>query len=124
MSPITLLLILTAVLSVYPLALALVVTSDFLVGSGAFANEVMYGSSKRLLDQVVNDWARSSGLWLPLSLIVVAIVRSRWGRGLFYLSIVLGLSALASFAFVSLSPPMIAGVVGTALIIPAFTRFL
>ena len=121
---VTMLWVVSAVLSIYPLALSMVVAFDALFGSAAFVNELLYGSGKRLSETVATDWLYSSILWLPLSLIVLTAVWSNWGRLFFYVSLLMGCAAMFSFVYWPAVTMMLSATLGFAFIMPSLTHLL
>ncbi|UZJ43896.1 hypothetical protein OOT55_14705 [Marinimicrobium sp. C6131] len=58
-------------LLLYPVALAMVIVADTLLGQAEFLNELFFGSRRELIINVLRDWASA----LPLSILLWFSVR-------------------------------------------------
>jgi hypothetical protein len=111
-----------AVASVYPLALSLSAAFDTWFGPGAFWDEVSYGSRWRLFMQLLQDWLSSAIWWLPVSLLVLTCVSTRWARGCVFFSIGIGLIVLSVALAIEAVPIFLAATIGFAFIMPALAN--
>lgn len=58
-------------LLLYPVALAMVIVADTLLGQAEFLNELFFGSRRELITTILRDWASA----LPLSILLWFSVR-------------------------------------------------
>ena len=108
-----------AILALYPVALALVVAFDSLTGSGAFIDEMLYGSKRRLMQQIAHDWVESAFWWLSISVLVLLggiLIGSTVFRNF---SVLAGIVIIAFGLLIPSIPLLLASTAGMALILPA-----
>lgn len=95
-------------LLLYPLALALVLIADTLVGDAEFARHLLMGSQRELLRQLLADWAAALLVAVPLWFLVRTLSRLGWAAIVVITCLGLG-SVLALLAFVPPYLPLIFG---------------
>lgn len=113
-----------AILAVYPTALGIVVAVEWLAGSGAFVDEMLYGSKRRLITQVVIDWVGSVYWWMPIA--VLALIAGRIIRSSLLTKILMlaGIVLLVLGLVITTVPMLFSATLGLALILPAVVTAL
>jgi hypothetical protein len=104
---------------VYPLALVLAVGEDTVTGQGAFFDEFLFGSKRRLLEQLLSDWLDSGIWWIPISLMVIVCGRIFRAKICLYGAITVGLGVIFISFLTPHVPVMFGSILGLSLAVPA-----
>ena len=109
----------TLLLAIYPVALGIVAAVEWSVGSGAFIDEIIYGSKRRLIKQIAFDWVGSAAWWLPVSCLVLLAGRFFKSPLFAYMIMVVGVTVLLLGLMITIVPLLFAATLGLALLLPA-----